>query len=193
MTTTASSSPSARAVTDIPELGAKAIEFLCQRIPGFAMAPKEAACVASQMRLVHFPAGSSLFKEGDNSNTGYMLLVLEGNVSVDTGESRARPKVEISVLGPGALLGELALVDGMPRSASCTAVTAVTAAGLTSAGMQRLMELQPAVATKLALFMAQSAAERLRALSEQLQMYDQLTANMQHELDQWRAGLKRAP
>lgn len=193
MTNTANASPAARAVTDIPELGAKTIEFLCQRIPGFAMAPQEAARVAAQMRLVHFPAGAALFKAGDSSNTGYMLLVLDGNVSVDTGGSRAQPKVEISVLGPGALLGELALVDGMPRSASCTAVTAVTAAGLTSTGLQRLMEQHPPVATKLALFMAQSAADRLRALSEQLQMYDQLTASLQQELDQWRAGLKRAP
>lgn len=181
----------ARAVNDIPELAAKVVDLLCQRIPTLAMAPQDAQCVAAYMRLVHFPAGSALFSAGDSTNTGYMLLVLDGDVSVDTGAVGGKPKVEISVLGPGALLGELALVDGAPRSANCTAVSAVTAAGLTSAGLQRLLEQYPQVGAKLALFIARNAADRLRALSEQLQMYDQLTLDMQREIDQLRVITQR--
>lgn len=182
---------SMRAVTDIPELAAKAIQFLRQRLSGFSMSEEEARCVVAEMRPVHFPTGTVLFNVGDATNTGYMLLVLDGNVAVDTGVTGDKPKVDISVQGPGALLGELALIDGAPRSANCTAMSAVTAAGLTSAGLQRLVSQHPQVAAKLAIYIAQSAAERLRALNEQLQMYDQLTTSMQCDIDQLRAEARR--
>ncbi len=117
--------------------------------------------------------------------------MLEGDVSVDTGNAGVGAKVDISVLGPGALIGEMALIDGAPRSATCTAVSVVTAAGLSAGGLQRLTMTHPQVATKLAIFIARNAADRLRALSEQLQMYDQLTASMQQEIDQLRAAAKR--
>ena len=182
-----SAAPAARSVTDFPELATKAVEFLCQQLSAFAMTAQEAACVVAEMRPVYFAADKVLFSVGDTSNTGYMLLVLDGNVAVDTGTVGDRPKVDISVQGPGALLGELALIDGAPRSANCTAVSAVTAAGLTATGLQRLVQRHPQVAAKLAIYIAQNTAQRLRALSEQLQMYDQLTNSMQREIDQLRA------
>jgi CRP-like cAMP-binding protein len=180
-----------RAIADFPDLAAKTAEFLGQRIPGFALAPHEAACIVALMILVRFPAGTTVFSAGDDTNTGYMLLVLEGDVSVDTGNVGAGAKVDISVLGPGALIGEMALIDGAPRSATCTAVSGVTAAGLSAAGLQRLTATHPQVATKLAIYIARNAADRLRALSEQLQMYDQITASMQQEIDQLRVAAQR--
>ena len=46
----------------------------------------EAAEVVRCMRLVTFPKGTVLFREGDERSSSYMLLVLEGEVSVDAGE-----------------------------------------------------------------------------------------------------------
>ena len=180
-----------RPIAEFPNHAAKAAELLSMRSPSFALQLEEAASIVSLMRLVNYPAGATLFNAGDESNTGYMLLVLEGDVSVDTGKSGGTDKVDISVIGPGALIGELALLDGSPRSASCTAISAVVAAGLATAGLQRLIELHPKVAAKLAIHIAQSAGDRLRALSEQLLMYDQLTATMQREIDQLRVTAKR--
>lgn len=197
MTTTTSTASAARPaaatrpVTDYPNHAAKAVELLSMRSPNFALASSEAACIVPLMRLVQYPAGGILFSAGDVNNTGYMLLVLEGDVSVDTGHVGGSAKVDISVLGPGSLIGELALIDGAPRSATCTAVTAVTAAGLSSGGLQRLTETHPQVAAKLAIYIARNAADRLRALSEQLQMYDHLTATMQQEIDQLRVAARR--
>lgn len=182
---------STRALAEFPNHATKAVELLTLRSPSFSLAANEASWIASLMRLVQYPAGATVFSAGDVSNTGYMLLVLEGDVSVDTGNVRGGAKVDISVLGPGSLIGELALIDGAPRSATCTAVTAVTAAGLSSGGLQRLTETQPQVAAKLAIYIARNAADRLRALSEQLQMYDHLTATMQQEIDQLRVAAKR--
>lgn len=182
---------STRAISEFPNHAAKAVELLTMRSPSFSLAANEAAWIASLMRLVQYQAGATVFNAGDESNTGYMLLVLEGDVSVDTGNVGGAAKVDISVLGPGALIGELALIDGGPRSATCTAVTAVTAAGLSAGGLQRLTETQPQVAAKLAIYIARNAADRLRALSEQLQMYDHLTASMQQEIDQLRVAARR--
>lgn len=183
--------PSTRAISEFPAFATRAVELLSMRSPSFSLTQNEASWIVSLMRLVQYPAGAALFSAGDDSNTGYMLLVLEGDVSVDTGNAGGAAKVDISVLGPGALLGELALIDGGPRSATCTAVTAVTAAGLSAGGLQRLTETQPQVAAKLAIYIARNAADRLRALSEQLQMYDQLTASLQQEVDQLRKTAKR--
>lgn len=183
--------PSTRAISEFPNHASKAIELLSMRSPSFSLTANEAGWIVSLMRLVQYPAGAALFSAGDDSNTGYMLLVLEGDVSVDTGNVGGASKVDISVMGPGALLGELALIDGGPRSATCTAVTAVTAAGLSAGGLQRLAQTQPQVAAKLAIFIARNAADRLRALSEQLQMYDHLTASLQQEVDRLRVAAKR--
>lgn len=182
---------SARPITEVPELALKAAEYLRTTSPNFALTPQEASCIASLMRLVLYPAGTTLFSAGDASNSGYMLLLLEGNVSVDTGNAGGSAKVDISVIGPGALIGELALLDGAPRSATCTAVSPVIAAGLSSAGLQRLIEQFPQVAVKLTIYIAQSASDRLRSLSDQLQMYDQITASLQQEIDQLRLAAKR--
>jgi CRP-like cAMP-binding protein len=180
-----------RPIAEVPAQAAKAAELLSMRGPGFSLGLDEAASIAMQMRLVHYPAGAKLFVAGDHTNTSYMLLILEGDVSVDTGDSFGAGKVDISVIGIGALIGELALLDGSPRSASCTAITPVSAAALSAAGMQRLLEQHPLVAAKLAIYIARSAGDRLRSLSEQLRMYDQLTARLQLEVDQLRASVKR--
>jgi CRP/FNR family transcriptional regulator, cyclic AMP receptor protein len=180
-----------RPVSDYPDIAEKALHFLRQCNPKFQLSVGEAGCIVELMRLVNYQAGASVFRAGEVTNTGFMLLVLEGDISVDTGNVGGGAKVDVSVLGPGTLIGELSLIDGAPRSANCTAVSAVTAAGLSVGGLQRLTEQHPKVAAKLAIFIAQNAADRLRGLSEQLQMYDQLTSSLLQEVAELKALGKR--
>lgn len=63
---------------------------------------------------LHFRPGDVVFREGDPAAT--MYVVLSGGVSV---RSHGR---EIEVIGPGAGLGILSLIDGKPRSAEAVAV-----------------------------------------------------------------------
>ena len=193
MTPTAASpsASSTRPITEFPEFAVKAAELLRKSSPSFSLTMQEANYIVSLMRLVQFPAGATLFSAGDAGNTGYMLLLLEGDVSVDTGNTGGASKVDISSIGPGALIGELALLDGSPRSATCTAISPVVAAGLSSGGLQRLVEQFPQLAIKLVIYIAQSASDRLRSLSEQLQMYDQITHNLRQENAQLRLAAKR--
>jgi CRP-like cAMP-binding protein len=175
-----------RPLAESPVLAAKAIRFLCESKSSFSFSQEDAECIVPYLRWVNYPAGSSMYLEGDDSRTGYMLLLLEGDVSVDTGSSGRADRVAISVLGPGALIGEMALLDGAARSANCTALAAVQAAGLSHAGLELMAREHPSVALKLLVFMARNTADRLRALSEQLHMVDQLNAGLHLELAQLR-------
>lgn len=71
-----------------------------------------------------FTVGSELVAEGEDA--GRFFLILEGNTEVTVkGEKRA-------TLEPGMAFGEIALLDGGPRSATVTAVTDVRTFSLTS-------------------------------------------------------------
>ncbi|NVO05121.1 MAG: cyclic nucleotide-binding domain-containing protein [Rhodoferax sp.] len=176
-----------RPLTESATLAAKAVQFLCQNPSSFAMDTADAECVVSYLRWVSYPAGAPVYREGDDSRTSYMLLVLEGDVSVDTGASGRADRVAISVLGAGALIGEMALLDGAARSANCTALATVQAAGLSHTALEHMAKEHPEVACKLLVYMARNTADRLRALSEQLHIYDQLNATLRQEAEQLRA------
>jgi CRP/FNR family transcriptional regulator, cyclic AMP receptor protein len=87
------------------------------------------------------------------------------------------------VLGPGSLIGEMGLVDGQARLASCTATTDSRCAVLTRAALEKLGEEDPQTATKLMFAVSLRIAERLRETSEKLKMYTQLVQAMQQEID----------
>jgi CRP-like cAMP-binding protein len=82
----------------------------------------------------------------------------------------------------------MALLDGAARSASCTAVTTVQAAGMSHAGLELMAKESPQLAFKMLVYLARNTIDRLRALGEQLHMYDQLNATLRQELDQLRQG-----
>ena len=178
-----------RPLTGFPELAERATELL--RTPGalFNLTLAEAACIVAQMGLVQFGAGVTLFREGEDQRLDHLLLLLDGEVSVDTGADASRTGVAISILGPGSVIGEMALLDGAPRSASCTTVSPVRAAGLMRAGLERLIEDEPRAAAKLLVGLGAHTAERLRALVEQLQMYAALAQSQQREIARLRRGL----
>lgn len=188
MSEPAASSPRTRALTESPLLAERAADLLRTPNAMLQLGPEDATTVVSLMRLVGFERDTVLFREGDSGASSYMLLVLDGEVSVDAGDTAAGDGVAISVLGPGSILGEMALLDGAPRSVSCTALTAVQAAGLSRAGLQLLIDEHPRVAAKLLVGLAKRISDRLRALGDQLQMYAQLVATQQQELDRLRQG-----
>ena len=62
-----------------------------------------------------FPAGQYVFKAGDPGEA--MYIVTEGEVDVLDGST------VLDTIGPGSIVGELALIDDEPRSASVRAKT----------------------------------------------------------------------
>jgi CRP-like cAMP-binding protein len=143
----------------------------------------EALTVVGFMRPKRFRNGTLIIRQGETADTGYMVLVLDGEITVESLIARRVNPVTVTVLGPGSLIGEMALVDGAARSASCTASSDVLCAVLTRDALEALIDEQPATAAKLMTAVAQRLAERLRDSSHKLQVYSQLVQTMQQEID----------
>ena len=146
------------------------------------LSPKEARLVVRYMQPQLIAQDTIFIREGDKRDTGFMLLLLEGEVTVENIVVSREDPIIISVLGPGSLIGELGLLDGGPRYATCTASTPVHCAVFTREALQRLMADEPSIAAKLILAMASRMAQRLRENTDKLKMYVQLTQAMQQEL-----------
>lgn len=176
-----------RSFADAPALAERAADLLRTPHALLQLTPPEAARVVAQMQLLSFPQGETLFREGDAA-AEHMLLLLDGEVAIDTAGDGEGVPVAVSVVGPGSVLGEMAMLDGAPRSASCVAVTPVQAAGLHRRGLERLIDTDPRAAAKLLLGLGTRTADRLRALGEQLQIYASLVEAKQAEIDSLRGA-----
>ncbi len=143
----------------------------------------EALTVVGFMRPRRFKAGTTIIRQGEADNTGFMVLVLGGEITVERLQASRTEPVTLSVLGPGSLIGEMALVDGEARSASCTASTDVTCAVLTREALETLIAEQPATAAKLMTAIGGRLAERLRESGQKLQVYARLVQTLQQQID----------
>ena len=143
----------------------------------------EALTVVSYMTPQKIPMGTTFIDEGDDSDTGYMLLLLEGEVTVENIVVSRRTPVTVTVLGPGSLIGEMGLVDGRARLATCTASVDSRCASLSRAALAKLALDDPQTAAKLMSAISLRIAQRLRETSEKLKMYTQLVQAMQQEID----------
>jgi CRP-like cAMP-binding protein len=76
--------------------------------------------VARHAQIADLPAGVELVREGEPGDA--LFVILEGEAVVQ------RDGVELNRVGPGAYFGELAILDGEPRSATVVAVTDVKVA-----------------------------------------------------------------
>ena len=147
------------------------------------LSPDDARVVVSYMRPHRLAQGTTFIREGDADKTDFMLLILDGEVTVETiVVSRSEP-ITLTVLGPGRLIGEMGLLDGEPRSASCTATTDVRGAILTREALGKLLDDDPRTAAKLMMAISLRIAVRLRESTDKLKMYTQLTQAMQQEIN----------
>ena len=158
-------------------------ELLCSAPLLAPFTAHEAAVLVRQMSVLRFKAGEMLLREGDSVNTAYLLMLLDGDATAETlAVSREKP-MTMTVLEPGAVLGEMGLLDGAPRSVSCRADTDVLCASLTRAAVLQLTEHAPIVAAKLMMLVSSRLTLRLRDNTEKLRLYVQLVQAMQGEID----------
>ena len=80
------------------------------------------AALVERGRQRRWPAGATLFLEGDRSET--VILLVSGRVKVFSLTEQG-DEVVLAVRGPGALLGEFSALDGDARSASVAALEPV--------------------------------------------------------------------
>ena len=129
---------------------------LLASIPAFAsLAADDLGTLAERLDEERFEAGRIIVEEGDASSTS-LYIVEEGEVEISRGRDKGR--VKLAMMGAGQYFGELALIDGSPRSATVTAKSPVRALVLERPDFVDFMHRDPDAAMRV---MADLAA-RLR-------------------------------
>ncbi len=131
-------------------------------LPLFADVPEAArARLAAAARPVRYPAATVVFRRGDPGTDG-MLLVLDGLIRLHLATPAGR-EMSLGLVGPGEPLGELALIDGGPRSADATTLTPVTGLMLRHPDAVAVIAADAATANAL----LRTVVARLRRTTEQ--------------------------
>ena len=118
--------------------------------------------------------GHSVLKEGEKSRDVYLLV--KGSVSVRIRLSDSDRLKRLVSYSPGVMFGEMALLDGNPRSASVVADENTEVMKLSYDDFESLLREHPQVAAKLTQNIALVLAKRLRKLSDEIKMME-LEAN----------------
>jgi CRP-like cAMP-binding protein len=92
------------------------------------LSAEEAEDLAKVGRRRDFRRSAVLFREAERSDSVMVLRTGRVKISVDTANGT---EVVLAIRGPGALLGEFSAIDRQPRSATVTAIEAVSALALT--------------------------------------------------------------
>jgi len=135
---------------------------LLGRVPVFEeLADDDLRRVAEVTVPRRFASGEVVFREGDDSDTCYV---------VNTGHARAireHPdgrQITLATFGPGDIFGELAMFDDERRSATIEASDDLEVLGILGSDMRRLLRRHPDMAVKLVI----ALGRRLRAANERL-------------------------
>ncbi|MBA4263248.1 MAG: cyclic nucleotide-binding domain-containing protein [Comamonadaceae bacterium] len=142
----------------------------------------DAMKVVGYMRPKRIPLGTVFIHEGEVRHNDYMMLVLEGDIAVENELPGLSESMVVNVIGPGHLIGEMGVLDGSPRSATCTATTDIAAAVLSRTALMRLLKDEPKVGARLLLAISTRMAVRLRETTRKLRTFAQMNKALQEEL-----------
>lgn len=126
------------------------------QVPIFSECTKrELAIIARAAKEVSHREGTVVAREGERGIG--LFLILEGHASVTIG-GKTKAK-----LGPGDFFGEVALLDGGPRTATVTALSPLRLVGITGWVFRGLLMEHPSIALKT----LEAVAGRLRSVSKE--------------------------
>jgi len=106
-------------------------------------------------------AGTVLFREGDRGKTMYVLRAGKVKISKQISET----ELTLAVLGPGEFFGEMALLEGLPRSAGATVVEDAELIELEGHAFETLVRKNGEIAVRL----MRRLSARLREADRQIQ------------------------
>ena len=118
--------------------------------------------LTAEFRPVTFNAGQAIFSRGDEGRELYLILSGRVRLSVLTAEGR---ELSFAHAGEGDIFGEIAMLDGSPRTADATAVKKTQAMSLSRPALDRVVEGSPALAHSIISFLCR----RLREADIQLE------------------------
>lgn len=148
------------------------VSALLKQSPMFAdFSGEEVALLAGYMKVYRVQPGLVFIKEGDVGD--YMMLVIDGQVDVYKEDSNHVKKM-IATVGPGKTLGEMSMIDGEPRFATCVAVGVTTFAALRRENFDLILSEHSSLGAKILTKMVALLSQRLRQVSSRLVEYLQV-------------------
>lgn len=126
------------------------------------LSPRELKVVASLIHQRQAIAGEVIFDEGEEGQAIYILFA--GAVTIC---HQGQPESPIATIVPGRIFGELALIDGGPRSAQARAAADCDLGVMFRGDFENLMESHAAIATKISFQLARHYAGIVRHMASQ--------------------------
>ncbi len=117
------------------------------------------------MNVYRATSGQEIIHEGEQGD--FMLLLLEGSVEVFKQDRWNAPQLLASV-DAGKTLGEMSMIDGEPRFASCVAAEPCVIAVLSRDSLARIILEQPILGAKILMELVLMLSQRLRQTSVKL-------------------------
>ncbi len=127
---------------------------------------RELMTLATFSREERFAAGASLFQEGDEG--AEMYVILEGKAMISKFIPGAGEEA-LAILERGDFFGEMALIDGEPRSADARAYGGpLTVLALDQATVREILAMDPDAALEFMQLLCRLVANRLREIDEKV-------------------------
>jgi CRP/FNR family transcriptional regulator len=142
--------------------GSEEIVRLLEKVPVFAeLAPEDLRRVVEFAVPRRFAAQQVIFREGDSSDTCYVVRSGHARAVREHGDGRT---ITLAHFGPEDIFGELAMFDDERRSATVETLDAVDAIAIAGSDMRRLLRQHNDISAKLVTVLAR----RLRDANERL-------------------------
>lgn len=126
---------------------------------------KECGELCQYLECFGAPTNATIIREGDIGN--FLVIVLTGSIRVAKMLANGVSH-EVALVGPGAFLGEMSLIDGKPRFASCVSAEPADLAVLPRENLNALMLDNARLGQKLLLMLLRLMATRLRDTTERM-------------------------
>lgn len=125
---------------------------------------KEIEALSAYMHCYGAERGVSLLNEEDQGD--FLLIILSGSAVVSR-RAQAGAKI-LATVGPGASLGEMSMIDGEPRFASCVTARPTDFAVLSRHDLNQILVGMPRLGNKFLLILLQLMTRRLREAQTKL-------------------------
>jgi CRP-like cAMP-binding protein len=133
--------------------------MMLERSPLFrGLSPESLARIAALAVQRSYPDGEMIFMQGDPGDALYGVVT--GKVRISAGVSDGK-EIFLNIMEPGDTFGEIALLDGGPRTAAATAIVASELVSIRREHFLAALEREP----RLALELLRLCGERLRWMS----------------------------
>jgi CRP/FNR family transcriptional regulator len=138
---------------------------LLGRVPAFStLEPSDLERIAGVAVPRNFEPGQVVFREGDSSDTCYVVREGRARAIRTHGDGRT---ITLATFGPGDIFGELAMFEDERRSATVEAIEAISVVGVLGPDMRRLMKEHSEIAARLVIALGRRLRETNERLSRQ--------------------------